>query len=428
MRRKYIPSTMNKEKLNLIIILIAWVFFLTIYMIIFSSLNRAQTYWFIAPSWTSVIFLVYFYVLREDEILKLLKHSLKNKILWFVFFVLLIVYIFLYHLVPSYIMKMVDSKNRETLLNSISLIVGNSTNDVEKALRIYNWVENSSGLTNVYADRYNIDHYIYFISKPPFVCLRLGNKNYPLWVLTSKCGACEEYSLLFREIANMANLTVRSIHNPGEDHNWDEVLVNGSWIIVDPGWPIFNPPPSFYEMNRSINGSNGLNVSYVYGVYPNGTIIDLTERYTNVSLLKISVVDENNNPLEGVILRFDSFNLLENGKEISNLECATDKDGTCKLKLGGGSYRVKVFVGNKIFGYGNETKFYLNEEELKEIRIVIKRSLPNIRLSPRTEEVILELVIIIIGFSLLWSYFVIISVESFLLHKFLKGIVDRKIL
>jgi len=325
-------------------------------------------------------------------------------------------------------MKMVDSKNRETLLNSISFIVGNSTNDVEKALRIYNWIENSAGLTNVYADRYNIDHYIYFISKPPFVCLRLGNKNYPLWVLTSKCGACEEYSLLFREIANMANLTVRSIHNPGEDHNWDEVLVNGSWIIVDPGWPIFNPPPSFYEMNRSINGSNGLNMSYVYGVYPNGTIIDLTERYTNVSSIKISVVDENNNPVENAILRFDSFNLLENGKEISNLECATDKDGTCELKLGGGSYRAKAFIGNKIFGYGNETKFYLNEEEPKEIRIIIKSSLLNIRLSPMTEEVISELVIIIIGFSLLWFYFVIISWESFLLHKFLKGIVDRKIL
>jgi len=324
-------------------------------------------------------------------------------------------------------MKMVDIKNRETLLNSISFIVGNSTNDVEKALRIYNWIENSVGLTNVYADRYNIDYYIYFISKPPFVCLRLRNKNYPLWVLTSKCGACEEYSLLFREIANMANLTVRSIHNPGEDHNWDEVLINGSWIIVDPGWPIFNPPPSFYEMNRSINGSNGLNMSYVYGVYPNGTIIDLTERYTNVSLLKISVVDENNDPIEGAILRFDSFNLLENGKEISNLECTTGKDGTCELKLGGGSYRAKVFIGNKIFGYGNETKFYLNEEEPKKIRIIIKKSLSNIRLSPMTEEVISELVAIIIGFSLLWSYFVIISVESFLLHKFLKEIVDRKI-
>jgi len=181
-------------------------------------------------------------------------------------------------------------------------------------------------------------------------------------------------------------------------------------------------------MNRSINGFNGLNVSYVYGVYPNGTIIDLTERYTNVSLLKISVVDENNDPIEGAILRFDSFNLLENGKEISNLECTTGKDGTCELKLGGGSYRAKVFIGNKIFGYGNETKFYLNEEEPKKIRIIIKKSLSNIRLSPMTEEVISELVAIIIGFSLLWSYFVIISVESFLLHKFLKGMAGRKIL
>lgn len=62
-----------------------------------------------------------------------------------------------------------------------------------------------------------------------------------MWILASRCGACIEYSLLYRGLAVASNLTVRSVHNPGEDHNWDEVLINGSWVIVGPGWPKFNP-------------------------------------------------------------------------------------------------------------------------------------------------------------------------------------------
>ena len=195
----------------------------------------------------------------------------------------------------------------------------------------------------------------------------------------------------------MANLTVRSAHNAGEDHNWDEVFIDGRWIIVDPGWPIFNPSPDFYERNRS------LNISFVYGTYPNGTIVDLTERYTNVSLLKVSVVDEKNNPIEGAIVRFDSFNYFKNGWEIYN--CTTDKEGICKLKLGGGRYRVRVFVGNGVVGYYNEVIFDLTEGEEKEIRIVIKKNFFNLAISPEMAEKFVEMIEMMIGFLILWSGF-----------------------
>ena len=133
-----------------------------------------------------VTFLSIRYFLRKDS------EILKNKKMLYTFTILLLSYILLYYFVPTYVMRSVDEINRKTLPTLVSLIISNSTDDTEKALRIYNWIINSN-LVNVYNERLHIDGYIYFIERPPFICLRLKNKNYPLWVLTSKCGACEEF-------------------------------------------------------------------------------------------------------------------------------------------------------------------------------------------------------------------------------------------
>jgi len=216
-------------------------------------------------SFDSRILHVYLFSLKERRkifrsILEVVLRTLKDKSLIIVFTCLLIAYAVLYFVVPLYVMGYVNKENREGLQSLVSGIIEDSVNGTERVRKIYEWMTNSTHLTNVYRSC-SIDNYIVFIPKPPFICLRLVGEEYPLWFLSSRCGACMEYSLLFREMANAANLTVRSVHNPGEDHNWDEVLINGEWIIVDAGWPILNPSSSFYEVGR------GLNVSYVYGMY-----------------------------------------------------------------------------------------------------------------------------------------------------------------
>ncbi len=369
------------------------------------------SYWVISPSIAAFfIFISFFLFRRREERLylswRLFLRILKDKLLITVFISLLMIYMILYVVVPLYVMGYVDKENKEGLQLLVSDIVGDSVSEDEKVRRIYEWMTNPTHLTNVYRSC-NIDNYIVFISRSPFICLRLMFREYPLWFLSSRCGACMEYSLLFREMANAANLTVRSVHNPGEDHNWDEVLINGEWIIVDTGWPIFNPSPSFYEVRR------GLNVSYVYGVYPNGTLVDLTERYTNTGQLKIVVIDVNNKPIKNANIEFYSFNLKNQERRIYYLDCVTNEEGYCDVRLGGGKYKAKAVVMYGLIGYANEETLELIEGETKEVTIVIRGELGFVKLSPVLES-ILQIVIVpvVLGFTYLCSLYVCILIVT----------------
>ncbi|MEM2742191.1 MAG: transglutaminase-like domain-containing protein [Nitrososphaeria archaeon] len=316
--------------------------------------------------------------------------------------VLLIGYLVLYFMTPLYIMPVIDKMQRENLRSLVSSIVKDSSNDLEKARKIYEWMINPECMKNVYRE-YKIDNYIVFLFKPPFVCLRLTGEKYPLWVLFSRCGACMEYALLYREIANAANLTVRSVHNPGEDHNWDEVLVGDKWMIVDASWPIFDPSPSFYEVSR------GLNVSYVYAQYPNGSIIDLTKRYTNTSLVRIIVLNKNNCPIENAIVKFYSLNLNNVEREIRHLECLTDVNGSCEVRLGEGKYKIKVGKFNNLIGYFSETSLELVENDSKEVILVLHEDLMHLIMSPVVENFALKMLDVSIGF--VWLFFLNLLIE-----------------
>jgi len=151
-----------------------------------------------------------------------------------------------------------------------------------------------------------IDDFLYYL-EPPFVCVRLSDLyNAPLFALSTGCGSCMEYSLVYREIAHAAGLTVRSIHARGEDHNWDEVLINGTWVIVDSINRKFDVEP---EKIRPCRGSICANFSYVFGVYPNGTTVNLTHRYANISTLVITVTDREGRPIKGAKVLLFSNNL-----------------------------------------------------------------------------------------------------------------------
>ena len=265
--------------------------------------------------------------------------SVMEALLRFLSIVIIAYLLFLYllfYFVPEYVMPSVDHYYRHNVGHFVQQIVEDSSSDVDKALRIEKWVYRN--LVNIHGGR-SVDNRIVFLNRPPYICIRLIGDKYPLWVLATRCGACMEYSLLYRELAYAANLTVRSVHNPGEDHNWDEVYINGKWIIVDPSLGKFNVSPSYYEIYR------GLNVSYVYAQYPNGTVVDITERYTNTSTVKIKAVYDNA-PMAQAKVEIFSLNLKVNRKirefPIIGLDCYTNQNGVCQVKLGGGKYKIVV--------------------------------------------------------------------------------------
>ncbi len=262
------------------------------------------------------------------------------------------------------IMWIVAEKNELVLREIVQELTKNATTDLEKAQKIYEWFE-SGNLTNIYWNTVRFaDPPIYIYEEPPHICIRLIGHEYPLWVLTSRCGACEEYALLYMEMASEAGLKVRSIHDHGENHNWDEVLINGKWIIVDPSRHKFNESLSYYERGR------GLNVSYVFALYPNGSTEDVTRRYTNVGTVHVKVIDANGKNIRGATIEVISNNYKPNWRVI--LECRTDETGECIFQIGGGNYTLRTYARLFLF---NETNLIISEGKSAEITIVVTRNL-----------------------------------------------------
>ena len=57
--------------------------------------------------------------------------------------------------------------------------------------------------------------------------------NKPYWIAYMKTGACQELAVLFNETANRAGFETRIVHNPDEDHVWNEIRINETWLYAD---------------------------------------------------------------------------------------------------------------------------------------------------------------------------------------------------
>ena len=275
-------------------------------------------------------------------------------------------------LFPFYIqpiMKMKAEENRVVLHEIVKNITANATTNIEKAKAIYDWFGSNSGnMKNVWHKKILFQIYPLTINlEPPYLCIRLIKHSYSLWILTSRCGACEEYALLYMEMANEAGLKVRSIHNHGEEHNWDEVFIDGRWVIVDPSQHLFDPNPSIYELGRH------LNVSYVFALYPNGTIEDVTSRYTRTSTMKIRITTNEENILPNATITVYSKNYNSAG-QFTGLTCKTDENGECVFYLGGGKYEIKV-IDNSVIPRLAKIELEVKEDSTITLSLHAKKSI-----------------------------------------------------
>lgn len=248
-------------------------------------------------------------------------------------------------------------------------VFDNETDDISKVKAALMWNKKELLPHNTYANSYQILYTNIFLIKrfPPLLCLRpLGNEN-GKWPLISRYGACGENSLAFMELIKTQNIPVKRIHIAAEDHSFNEVYINGSWIIIDPtltwrniedGYNVF---PKYYENKWN------LKVSYAFFEYPNGTIEDVTNKYTNTSTVIIKVFDTYNNPVENVSIYVFSNN--KHPHRSTNLIATTDLYGISTFTLGDGNYTIEL---NKDSLFGTKT-FELEDGIKKELNVTIKR-------------------------------------------------------
>lgn len=172
------------------------------------------------------------------------------------------------------------------------------------------------------------------------------------WVMSVKRGACEENAILFAELARNAAIESRVIYNPGEDHVWNEVWINGSWRHFDAtlseGDRFDNL--GFYERSRD-DGGWGKQLSYVYSIDSDGTIRNVTNRYTNTEILVVDV-KRDRVPIENVNVIVQSRFLMETKPEsykqpLFGVEGYTGRNGRCSFNLGGNNYTIIAQRGDE---------------------------------------------------------------------------------
>ncbi|OIO26184.1 hypothetical protein AUJ14_02685 [Candidatus Micrarchaeota archaeon CG1_02_55_22] len=173
------------------------------------------------------------------------------------------------------------------------------------------------------------------------LCLKVASLDDVSWTYRSRCGACGEFSYLFTDLARACNLTVMTVNNPGEDHQWNAVLINGSWITVDSTQPNeshanygYDVPDDFYE-NNSYAGAWAKNLSYVYGELPNGSRIDLTARYSTTGNVSVYI------NRDGALVYVISNSYVP--RKPTGLKC-TPINHYCNFNLGNTSYEF-IAVG-----------------------------------------------------------------------------------
>jgi len=309
---------------------------------------------------------------KKTVVNALLSYSLASLVI-----IILVLSMVSFPMIFSPVLEWKAELSKEELQNEINELIKDCSNNEEKTITILKWFDRYSGNT------YNIwghpafgsivfgdgdPHYCIF-------CIRIFEREPPLWVYVSRCGACEEHSVFFREMADMAGLKIRSVICPGIDHLWAEVNIEGEWIIVEPANVVLRNNKTGYNLTaesfEKSHASRTKNISYVYAEYSNGTIEDITYRYSgNLSTVSISVVDENLNPVSHAKVTVFSNNRFI--RRDIGLSFETDNNGKYLLKIGGGNITFETIKDNDIYLY-NESTHIFADGEYYDITIVLKK-------------------------------------------------------
>jgi len=333
--------------------------------------------------WLFIIFLLWDRYLKHQRKKakpnnKKLPDFFKGFILPFLFILPIIIGLISFEAVMIPVSYVKSELNRGELEVIVQDITANCNTTEEKVKNLLEWFERDGGnIRNIWGSPkfppfyflgYDLDDWI--------ICVRSDVKP-PLWVLTSRCGACDEHSILFREMAVEADIPVRLVKCKGIDHIWAEVQIDSNWVIVEPANVVreknktgYNLEPSSYEKTHAKRTKN---ISYIYAESQNGTIEDITRRYTNLSYLRIKTVDENNIPVSNVEISVKSFNRFSNGADTGKV-VYINNSGEYLLEIGGGDIEL-ISQQGVIFPLYNQIRLYLEDDEISSIQIQLKRDI-----------------------------------------------------
>jgi hypothetical protein len=241
-------------------------------------------------------------------------------------------------------------------------------NDTITVQNIMEW--SKTCFNNMYGSRFtptlnptimgSFDNIFSISMRPEALNMLLASK----YILITQNGNCGESSLASIGMAQAAGIPVRQVGFRGEDHAFTEMLVDGEWMTLDPisGYGNgFNVPPRYYDTFWQ-------NISYVEAIYPNGTVEDITSRYTDMGVFLVTVVDQNNQTVSNASVSVISYNKADHQPRSTNLTKTTGENSQANLVLGDGAYKITA-TNSTLTGSSNE--IMLNPNETKNVTVVI---------------------------------------------------------
>lgn len=139
-------------------------------------------------------------------------------------------------------------------------------------------------------------------------------------------GSCSEMAHATKAIFDNLDLESRIVSLPGEDHMFVEVKLNGTWLVVDPGYRL-NLVTREERGSRRLEELGGL--SYVVA-YTGQGLVELTHYYVTTDRIVIRVT-ENGEPIANanIVLKHTFM-----GNKMRLPEFHSDVNGTIELNLG----------------------------------------------------------------------------------------------
>ncbi|MDR0815570.1 MAG: transglutaminase domain-containing protein [Bacteroidales bacterium] len=181
----------------------------------------------------------------------------------------------------------------------------------------------------------------------------------PLSLIRTSWGRCGEESTLTTTALRAVGIPARQCYTPRwahteSNHAWVEVWVNGEWhfigacepeAVMDVAW--FVGPATRAMMVHTV----------VFGLYegaeeknnitPWFTRINILKHYADTRRVNVQVLDDNNQPVQDAIVKFNVFN----GGSLSPVSTnATDKQGKVSVVSGKGDLLIWANKGDR-FGY-----------------------------------------------------------------------------
>lgn len=224
-----------------------------------------------------------------------------------------------------------------------------------------------------YRDKKLLGFNIYYYPFKPFFIMRPNQPSSEATLILKK-GACGEIAELFKGITETNGYKTRVVHNPSEDHAWNEIMINDMWIQYDVSTKWFNDTNS-YERSRD-SGGWGKNISTVFYIDTEGNRHYITGKYTDTGTLIIKVKN-NGRPVKNAQVKVLSKFLMESERWGNTYQSPllaarnnTSVEGNCEFKLGANNYVIEVTFNEWII-FPREKKVELVVTENKKIKIVI---------------------------------------------------------